>query len=955
MLCLLFIGAGSAWGAVTPLNLPKTWADSDGKSAYTEALGCTLNGLGTDYSAAPKLKFDTQGDYMIIQLADAPAAISFNIKGNNVSGTYSFKVQESSDGTSYTDALNITSVGSSASQKSADLKSSTRYVKLIYTTKASGNMGVGGISITKDTTTPSGPTAGTYTVSTNNSLYGISTGNNGVEQTATSKGITVISGCKSTATNKTYYDTNHIRYYGDSYMKLTAPDGFEITKVVFTSGGTWNSGPKVVVGTYTNTSKTWTGAASSIDFSFPDQNRVSSIAVTYAAVQKRTLAGISLSGDYTTDFWEGDAFDKTGLVVTANYEEDGVEPKIVTNDAVVTAPTPWGTLGEGQTVTVSYTEGSVTKTQTYQVNIKTIANTQETAYTVEEAIALIDAGKGLKTEVYVKGTVCDIISTSDPTDGSLDFWISSDGATNGQKFELYKNKKSDTEGWSSLDDINVGDDVVAYGKLTKYNSTYEFAAGNYLVYHNHIEIPSHTASFSVNGQVDAENEYEGKERTAITFPAVADQDGMTFIGWSLAKVSATAVEPTLVDTKTAVFGEEDVTFYAVFATKIEGKKTVTEDVLNRALTGVTGSTYSDWSGKTVTDGSGAVYAGNSAGGNSSIQLRSTNSNSGIITTTSGGIITKVKVSWNSNTDSGRTIDVYGKTSAYSSAANLYNAAADGTKIGSIKIGTSTELTIDLSEGYTYVGIRSYSGALYLDDITIEWTNAEPDTYCNYCTEYTTASLKAEANGCKYATFSCKDNVVIPAEDNNATFNVYAVGVDDDHIVLSDFVADFANADAAGNAIVPAGTGVMIKATPKEGKTVTSVACALTDEEGNGYDTSLNNLIACTTTGQLLTVADGNTYYKLAYGTSDAHNGELGFYWGAAEGAGTFNVKAGGAVLKIEGAAAVRGFSFDVIEDTEDGIFNVNENDNKEIYNLAGQRIQKLQKGINIVGGKKILK
>jgi hypothetical protein len=36
--------------------------------------------------------------------------------------------------------------------------------------------------------------------------------------------------------------------------------------------------------------------------------------------------------------------------------------------------------------------------------------------------------------------------------------------------------------------------------------------------------------------------------------------------------------------------------------------------------------------------------------------------------------------------------------------------------------------------------------------------------------------------------------------------------------------------------------------------------------------------------------------------------------------------------------------------------NVNDNDNQAvIYNVAGQRVSKMQKGINIVNGKKILK
>ena len=143
------------------------------------------------------------------------------------------------------------------------------------------------------------------------------------------------------------------------------------------------------------------------------------------------------------------------------------------------------------------------------------------------------------------------------------------------------------------------------------------------------------------------------------------------------------------------------------------------DVIDLAFTGITANStsYSDWSGKSGS-ASSAVYAGNSAGGNSSIQLRSSNSNSGIVTTASGGKVTKVAVTWNSNTSSGRTLDVYGKNTAYSTATDLYDSSTQGTKIGSIVYGTSTELTI--SGDYTFVGLRSNSGAMYLDKIEITW-------------------------------------------------------------------------------------------------------------------------------------------------------------------------------------------------------------------------------------------
>ena len=148
--------------------------------------------------------------------------------------------------------------------------------------------------------------------------------------------------------------------------------------------------------------------------------------------------------------------------------------------------------------------------------------------------------------------------------------------------------------------------------------------------------------------------------------------------------------------------------------------TDTTDVLNLGLTGVTGTTYTSWSGKTSE--STAVYAGQSAGGNSSIQLRSSGSNSGIITTASGGKVKKITVTWNSGTASGRTLDVYGKNTAYSSPTELYSSSTRGTKIGSIVCGTSTELVVE--GDYTYIGLRSNSSAMYLTQIQITWGNEE---------------------------------------------------------------------------------------------------------------------------------------------------------------------------------------------------------------------------------------
>ena len=139
------------------------------------------------------------------------------------------------------------------------------------------------------------------------------------------------------------------------------------------------------------------------------------------------------------------------------------------------------------------------------------------------------------------------------------------------------------------------------------------------------------------------------------------------------------------------------------------------DILDRTFIGVTGTTYSDWSGKTAT--SKAVYAGKSAGGNSSIQLNSTNP-SGIVTTASGGKVKKVVVEWNSEkTNAARILQLYGKDEAYSSAADLYDTDKQGTLI---KVLKTTETTIEIEGDYKYIGLRSKDGAMYLTSITITW-------------------------------------------------------------------------------------------------------------------------------------------------------------------------------------------------------------------------------------------
>ena len=112
-----------------------------------------------------------------------------------------------------------------------------------------------------------------------------------------------------------------------------------------------------------------------------------------------------------------------------------------------------------------------------------ISNTPETAYSVAKAKELIDAGKGLATHVYVKGKVSKASEKLNETYGSLSYYISDDGTTDNE-LEIYGGLSFEGEKFTSVDDIKVGDEVVVYGQLKKYGTTYELDKNNVLISKN---------------------------------------------------------------------------------------------------------------------------------------------------------------------------------------------------------------------------------------------------------------------------------------------------------------------------------------------------------------------------------------------------------------------------------------------------------------------------------------
>lgn len=171
------------------------------------------------------------------------------------------------------------------------------------------------------------------------------------------------------------------------------------------------------------------------------------------------------------------------------------------------------------------------------------------------------------------------------------------------------------------------------------------------------------------------------------------------------------------------FQNSKLTNFGIDLRETGGVDNIKEDVINAGFTGVPSYVYETWSGKNGTS-TAAVYAGNSNTQTTGyIGLRKNNSNSGIVSTSSGGMLKAVTLSVYSDHDTySRTIDVYAKTSPYSSAEDLYNSETAGTLIGSVTSPAKqvTTETIEIPAGYTYVGIRSNDYTSYLVEARIAW-------------------------------------------------------------------------------------------------------------------------------------------------------------------------------------------------------------------------------------------
>ena len=179
-------------------------------------------------------------------------------------------------------------------------------------------------------------------------------------------------------------------------------------------------------------------------------------------------SGYTITGGTFTFSGSGYTFSASSISAAgATYSESGTTGTLsdITASSVSIPVTRTCRL---QSVVINYTGGG-SSTST--------SGTVDNPYTIAEARNALDASSPINN-VYVAGIISQIDSYNS-TYHSLTYWISDDGTTTDQ-FEVYSGKNLNNTNFTSTSDIEVGAEVVIFGNIKIYNTTYEFDKNNYL-------------------------------------------------------------------------------------------------------------------------------------------------------------------------------------------------------------------------------------------------------------------------------------------------------------------------------------------------------------------------------------------------------------------------------------------------------------------------------------------
>lgn len=687
-----------------------------------------------------------------------------------------------------------------------------------------------------------------------------------------------------------YYTTGTaIRVYGGGYFTIASTIG-KIIKIQLTFGsGDGSNAISKDSGTYYSSTGTWEGSSERITFTIggtSGHRRIKTIAVTYEKdANAPTAESLTISGTASnTTYYVGDTPSAEGLGVIATYNDESTKD-VTSSVSWSFEPATIQSNTNSVTATASY-EG-ITASTTYNITVNSIANTEESAYTVAQAYELIDNNRGLTEEVYVKGIISQIDSYNS-THGSITYWISDDGTTTSQQFQCYGGLDIDGTQFTSIEDLKLGSVVVVKGLLKKYNTTYELDKNNVIISNDEtnartlssIEIsgtPTKTSYYvgdtpsadglKVNAVYSDESTINVTDDTEWTFKPEHIEEGTT-------QLTVTATYRSLTTSYT----------YDIATTTAPIAYTHTLDLSTKTYYSATTSTV-EWNANvakiTLRKAESSTNANNYLGGGENAHTRVYKGQTIIITP----YTSCTKMIFTST-----SADYAAKSLSYENAT----AEVSGTEIIVTPIVNDKDITITVGVATRFVKMDIY---------------------------YT--PIESTVSSAGYATFCLPYDATIPEG-----LTAYTANDNGESVKLT----------AIKSGKIAANEGVVLKGD--EG-TYTFVAA-----EGNVSATAGNQMVGVTEDTPL-TSAD-NAYML----TRKKDDGSIAFRLLATD----YTLGANKAYLKLENNA--RNLISVVWDDNATGIYDLSEKEEVEngaIYNLAGQKLTRTQKGINIINGKLVIK
>ena len=392
---------------------------------------------------------------------------------------------------------------------------------------------IGGLTVKEHVVIP-----GEYGLLLNNVFFGTTAGTNVSSFPTSAKQNDIIVTLNGSGT-KTRTDAANVRMYKDNTLTFAVPAGYLIKTIVFTeptSSKQWDGSITANVGTYTNESKSWSGNAQEVIFSFGAQNRIATAIVTYIKDVKYAI-NITTPSNGTLVVKEGE-----------NVLTPGAEIYEGTELTVTTTPDPGYT--DGVVVVKNASDEDITAT-VYADGVLTMP-----AY----AVTISATFEKKPCELLAKPTVSATTTYNSAT-------LTWEAVANAAKYSV---QIGTTEAVETTETSYEVTSLKADTQYTYYiqaiaaddQSDYcdsEVAEGSFTT----SQAPIATLILSENGET---HDLDGEHRLyeIITLPNTAAACTKTFVGWSADANCTTA--PEYAPGASYTLSELTQTLYAVYAT-----------------------------------------------------------------------------------------------------------------------------------------------------------------------------------------------------------------------------------------------------------------------------------------------------------------------------------------------------------------------------------------------------